>query len=125
MLDIYINLTLFCLISVTRTLRSRGRTSPYFKTTPSSLQSKVKGEKWTPPKSPYNLVQENLFHDPWKLLVATIFLNKTTGECINLKQGTEIVLSYMNYFFTHRSFECLKIYWFAKQVLRIKEYSSK
>ncbi|PIK43963.1 putative methyl-CpG-binding domain protein 4 [Apostichopus japonicus] len=65
--------------AITRTLRSRGRTSPYFKTTPSSLQSKVKGEKWTPPKSPYNLVQENLFHDPWKLLVATIFLNKTTG----------------------------------------------
>ncbi|KAL4226094.1 Methyl-CpG-binding domain protein 4 [Mactra antiquata] len=35
---------------------------------------------WTPPKSPYNLVQESLFHDPWKLLVATIFLNRTTGS---------------------------------------------
>lgn len=35
--------------------------------------------QWTPPKSPYNLVQESLFHDPWKLLVATIFLNRTTG----------------------------------------------
>lgn len=34
---------------------------------------------WTPPKSPYNLVQESLFHDPWKLLIATIFLNRTTG----------------------------------------------
>ncbi|XP_013386004.1 serine/arginine repetitive matrix protein 1 [Lingula anatina] len=39
-----------------------------------------KFEKWTPPRSPYNLVQESLFHDPWKLLVATIFLNKTTGK---------------------------------------------
>ena len=35
--------------------------------------------KWTPPKSPYNLVQESLYHDPWKLLIGTIFLNRTTG----------------------------------------------
>lgn len=39
-----------------------------------------KNQKWLPPKSPFNLVQETLFHDPWMLLVATIFLNKTTGE---------------------------------------------
>ncbi|XP_025106324.1 methyl-CpG-binding domain protein 4-like isoform X2 [Pomacea canaliculata] len=37
-------------------------------------------EKWTPPRSPFNLIQESLFHDPWKLLVATIFLNKTKAE---------------------------------------------
>lgn len=37
-------------------------------------------KKWTPPRSPFNLVQETLFHHPWKLLVATIFLNKTTGK---------------------------------------------
>ncbi|KAL5013983.1 hypothetical protein ScPMuIL_008253 [Solemya velum] len=36
--------------------------------------------KWTPPKSPYGLIQESLFHDPWKLLIATIFLNRTTGK---------------------------------------------
>ncbi|KAK3585865.1 hypothetical protein CHS0354_038396 [Potamilus streckersoni] len=35
---------------------------------------------WTPPKSPFNLIQESLFHDPWKLLIATIFLNKTSGK---------------------------------------------
>jgi len=34
---------------------------------------------WIPPRSPFNLVQEELFHDPWKLLVATVFLNRTTG----------------------------------------------
>ncbi|XP_029200715.2 methyl-CpG-binding domain protein 4-like [Acropora millepora] len=34
---------------------------------------------WIPPKSPFNLIQESLFHDPWKLLVATIFLNRTSG----------------------------------------------
>lgn len=38
--------------------------------------------KWTPPKSPYGLIQESLFHDPWKLLIATIFLNRTTGELL-------------------------------------------
>jgi DNA transposition AAA+ family ATPase len=37
---------------------------------------------WVPPRSPYNLVQESLFHDPWKLLVATIFLNRTTGKLL-------------------------------------------
>jgi len=41
-------------------------------------------QKWIPPKSPYNLIQETLFHDPWKLLVATIFLNRTGGEVLNL-----------------------------------------
>ena len=34
---------------------------------------------WIPPKSPFNLIQESLFHDPWKLLIATIFLNRTSG----------------------------------------------
>jgi len=33
-------------------------------------------KQWTPPKSPYNLIQESLYHDPWKLLVASIFLNR-------------------------------------------------
>ena len=34
---------------------------------------------FVPPKSPHSLVQEQLYSDPWKLLVATIFLNRTTG----------------------------------------------
>lgn len=36
--------------------------------------------KWTPPRSPYNLIQETLFHDPWKILIASIFLNRTSGR---------------------------------------------
>ena len=32
-----------------------------------------------PPASPFGLVQEQLYKEPWKLLVATIFLNRTTG----------------------------------------------
>lgn len=34
--------------------------------------------EWIPPKSPHNLIEEVLYHDPWALLVATIFLNKTS-----------------------------------------------
>ncbi|OWF54242.1 uncharacterized protein LOC110445386 [Mizuhopecten yessoensis] len=35
---------------------------------------------WVPPKSPFCLIQESLYHDPWKLLIGTIFLNRTTGK---------------------------------------------
>uniref|UniRef100_A0A8D3EDZ0 Methyl-CpG-binding domain protein 4 n=1 Tax=Scophthalmus maximus TaxID=52904 RepID=A0A8D3EDZ0_SCOMX len=52
-------------------------TSPYFSLSPPRRKA---FKKWTPPRSPFNLVQETLFHHPWKLLVATIFLNKTTGK---------------------------------------------
>lgn len=38
--------------------------------------------KWIPPRSPYNLIQEDLYHDPWKMLIATICLQKTTGQCV-------------------------------------------
>ena len=36
--------------------------------------------KWIPPKSPFDLIQEKLYPHPWKLLVATIFLNKTNNK---------------------------------------------
>ena len=32
---------------------------------------------WKPPRSPYNLIQEHLWHDPWKIFVACIFCNLT------------------------------------------------
>jgi len=32
---------------------------------------------WIPPKSPYNLIQEQLWKDPWKIFVACIFCNLT------------------------------------------------
>ncbi|VVC37324.1 DNA glycosylase [Cinara cedri] len=48
------------------------RTSPYFDT-PSST-------RWIPPRSPYSLIQEDLFHNPWQLLIATIFLTKVTAK---------------------------------------------
>lgn len=33
---------------------------------------------WSPPRSPHNLIEESLYRNPWSLLVATIFLNKTS-----------------------------------------------
>lgn len=38
------------------------------------------GSQWIPPRSPYALIQEDLFHNPWQLLIATIFLTKVTGK---------------------------------------------
>lgn len=34
---------------------------------------------WSPPRSPHDLVEESFYRNPWSLLVATIFLNKTSG----------------------------------------------
>ena len=71
-----------------------GETSPYFSeqkagTPKLTLSGRLTETKRThkhlqfpdfvPPKSPHNLVQEQLYKEPWKLLVATIFLNRTTG----------------------------------------------
>lgn len=60
------------------------KTSPYFNRKAArdalSPPRRKAFKKWTPPRSPHHLVQETLFHDPWKLLVATIFLNKTSGR---------------------------------------------
>ena len=33
---------------------------------------------WEPPASPYGLIQETLYSDPWKVLVACVLLNKTS-----------------------------------------------
>lgn len=57
-------------------------TSGYFGSKISKSRSNSEASaasNWIPPKSPYNLIQESLFHDPWKLLIATIFLNRTSG----------------------------------------------
>ena len=33
--------------------------------------------KWQPPKSPFNLLQEQIWQDPWKIFVCCIFCNLT------------------------------------------------
>ncbi|XP_014727161.1 PREDICTED: methyl-CpG-binding domain protein 4 [Sturnus vulgaris] len=71
-------------VSVPQTRVERRKTSPYFSSKFSkealSPPRRKALRKWTPPRSPFNLIQETLFHDPWKLLIATIFLNKTSGK---------------------------------------------
>lgn len=42
-------------------------------------QAHNKQKQWIPPRSPYSLIQEDLFDKPWQLLIATIFLTKTAG----------------------------------------------
>ncbi|KAL6776890.1 hypothetical protein ACKKBF_B03885 [Auxenochlorella protothecoides x Auxenochlorella symbiontica] len=37
---------------------------------------------WHPPISPYGLLEEELYPDPWKLLVACMLLNKTTSRAV-------------------------------------------
>ncbi|XP_077307732.1 methyl-CpG-binding domain protein 4 isoform X3 [Lithobates pipiens] len=69
---------------ITRSQVEKRKTSHYFskkatRDAPEPPRRKA-FSKWTPPRSPFNLVQETLFHDPWKLLIATIFLNKTSGK---------------------------------------------
>ncbi|XP_034733692.1 methyl-CpG-binding domain protein 4 isoform X2 [Etheostoma cragini] len=77
---------LHCLTPYTKSksMEDKRKTSPYFSRKPTreglSPPRRKAFKKWTPPRSPYNLVQETLFHDPWRLLVATIFLNKTSGK---------------------------------------------
>lgn len=34
---------------------------------------------WEPPQSPFGLLEEQLFQDPWRLLVACLLLNKTSA----------------------------------------------
>lgn len=68
----------------TKSSKTKRNISPYFSRKPlrdePSPPKRKTFKKWTPPRSPFNLVQETLFHDPWKLLVATIFLNRTSGK---------------------------------------------
>ena len=53
--------------------------------------------RWIPPKSPYNLIQEQLWEDPWKIFVVCIFCNLTKRvqaepyfwECIKRWPGPE------------------------------------
>ncbi|KAF8083047.1 hypothetical protein N665_0794s0008 [Sinapis alba] len=57
---------------------------------------------WVPPRSPCNLLQEDHWHDPWRVLVICMLLNKTSGAqtrgvisdlfslCPNAKTATEV-----------------------------------
>lgn len=42
-------------------------------------QREISRKDWVPPVSVHALIQEELYKDPWKLLVACMLLNKTSG----------------------------------------------
>jgi hypothetical protein len=42
--------------------------------------SVMRDESWVPPKSPFGLIQESLYKDPWRVLLSCMLLNKTAGR---------------------------------------------
>jgi len=44
------------------------------------LRGKHTQVHYIPPRSPFCLIQEQLYEDPWKLLIACLFLNRTTAK---------------------------------------------
>ena len=78
--SLHFGIIMFFVLSILASPTKKQR-SEYFKKKAESTKLRLKAiEKWNPPKSPFNLVQEVLYHDPWKLLIGTIFLNRTTGK---------------------------------------------
>ncbi|XP_075218863.1 uncharacterized protein LOC142323291 isoform X1 [Lycorma delicatula] len=55
--------------------KSKGKKSDYFK-----ISMSIAEGNWLPPRSPYCLIQEDLYHSPWQLLIGTIFLTKTQAK---------------------------------------------
>ncbi|XP_075218864.1 uncharacterized protein LOC142323291 isoform X2 [Lycorma delicatula] len=60
--------------------KSKGKKSDYFK-----ISMSIAEGNWLPPRSPYCLIQEDLYHSPWQLLIGTIFLTKTQEEFLAKK----------------------------------------
>ncbi|WJX25245.1 hypothetical protein P8452_14306 [Trifolium repens] len=45
-----------------------------------AYKRKTPDNNWLPPRSYWNLIQEDHFHDPWRVLVICMLLNVTTGD---------------------------------------------
>jgi methyl-CpG-binding domain protein 4 len=45
-----------------------------------AYKRKTPDNNWLPPRSYWNLIQEDHFHDPWRVLVICMLLNQTTGD---------------------------------------------
>lgn len=74
---------------------AKAKGGPSIKTSPlapsrrrpcSSGRLLVKGDPrvatWEPPASPYGLLEEQLYEDPWRVLVACLLLNKTSATMV-------------------------------------------
>lgn len=47
---------------------------------PTNTGINARASLWHPPPSPFGLLEEELYSDPWKLLVSCMLLNKTTAS---------------------------------------------
>ncbi|KAL5079268.1 hypothetical protein RYX36_007689 [Vicia faba] len=62
--------------------KSRGKkTQPFLKAEryKEAYKRKTAENNWLPPRSHWNLIQEDHFRDPWRVLVICMLLNRTTG----------------------------------------------
>ncbi|XP_050911149.1 uncharacterized protein LOC127126273 isoform X3 [Lathyrus oleraceus] len=62
--------------------KSRGKkTQPFLKAEryKEAYKRKTAENNWLPPRSHWNLIQEDHFHDPWRVLVICMLLNRTAG----------------------------------------------
>ena len=60
--------------------KRKPKTSSFFRPVVKPLgQRQIVNKTWVPPVSVYALIQEELYKDPWKVLVACMLLNKTSG----------------------------------------------
>ncbi|XP_027078603.1 uncharacterized protein [Coffea arabica] len=62
-----------------RSKRDKKRAFSHAQKRDEAYQRKTLENSWKPPRSPFNLLQENHAHDPWRVLVICILLNCTTG----------------------------------------------
>ncbi|KAL3641469.1 hypothetical protein CASFOL_016437 [Castilleja foliolosa] len=51
-----------------------------FKKKDEAYKRKSRDNNWIPPRSPFNLLQEDHAFDPWRVLVICMLLNQTTGR---------------------------------------------
>ena len=72
---------------------TRLKRSPYFSVAKIKRPRHFLYPHYTPPASPFNLIQEELHEDPWKVLVSTIFLHRTAGIYYRYLYGYAICVS--------------------------------
>lgn len=49
-----------------------------------AYERKTSDNNWKPPCTPWHLIQEDHAHDPWRVLVICLLLNRTTGSQVFL-----------------------------------------
>ena len=62
---------------------------------------------WEPPQSPFGLIEEQLFGNPWKLLIACILLNKTSVVQVGPFCGNPLYQCYKTHAFRYHSHMCI------------------